>query len=223
MEKLIVANHKMNLTYKEMTNYLNEIKDLDIIFFPSSIYIPYFSGNKIKAGIQNIYVGDFGSYTGEISAYQAKSIGVSFALIGHAERRILFKEDDELINKKVKSALHNNLNVILCVGEDKTDDYKSVIENQIKKDLEGIDKEVIISYEPIWAIGNGITPPIEKIEEVITFIKSLFDYDVKVIYGGSVGTYNIDTLNKIPNVSGFIVGAESLDTKKLKKIREVTS
>ncbi len=223
MEKIIVANHKMNLTYKEITNYLDIVKDLDIIFFPSSIYIPYFSGNKMKTGIQNIYTENSGSYTGEISAYQAKSIGVSFALIGHSERRILFKEDDVLINKKIKSAINNDLSVILCVGEDKNTDYKKVIEKQIKKGLDGIDKEVIISYEPIWAIGNGVTPSIEKIEEVITFIKSLFDYDVKVIYGGSVGTYNIELLNKIPNVSGFIVGIESLDAEKLKLIREVTS
>ncbi len=223
MEKIIVANHKMNLSYKEMIKYLNDINDLDVIFFPSSIYIPYFSSKGIKTGIQNIYIDDYGSYTGEISAKQAASAGVKYALIGHMERRKIFNEDDELINKKIKYAIKNNMNVILCVGEEENEDYKSIITRQISKGLDGVDKKVIISYEPIWAIGHGITPSIEKIDEVASFIKSLFDYDVKVIYGGSVGTYNINELNKIPSVSGFIVGTESLNIDNLRKIREVTN
>ncbi len=223
MEKIVIANHKMHLTYKEIIDYLNQINDLNVIFFPSSIYIPYFIQKNLKTGIQNIYINDQGNYTGEISARQAKSIGISYALIGHAERRHLFNESNELINQKVCEAIKNNLQVILCVGEEQDQDYKSVIKKQLEIGLKNINAPVIIAYEPFWAIGNSTIPSIHRIEEVITYIKSLLNKDIKVVYGGSVSINNIKQLNAIKNLDGFIVGIESLDINKLKLIREVTN
>ncbi|MBQ9011666.1 MAG: triosephosphate isomerase [Bacilli bacterium] len=223
MEKMIVANHKMNMILPDVLEYIDKVSSISnrLIVCPSSIYIPYFVSSGFEVGIQNIYVGDNGAYTGEISAKQAKSVGVSYVIVGHSERRKVFSESDELINHKVKIALQNGLNVILCVGENEGEDYKEVIKKQIIFGLKDVTLPVLITYEPAWAIGSKQLPSNEKIIEVVDYIKSFFDYDVKVLYGGSVDENEAPTLSKVNNLDGFIVGLSSTDYDELITIREV--
>ena len=222
MEKIIALNHKMNLNYDELEDYVNKLKEnnLDVLVFPTSIYAAYFIEHGFKTGLQNI-APNMGPYTGEISPKQAYNLGVSYVLVGHSERRMYFHETDIEINAKIKNALKENLKVILCVGEKADEDYKIVIKNQIQKALLDINDEIIVSYEPVWSIGNGNIPSNQRLYEVVNYIKSLFDYDVKVLYGGSVNSHTIETLKEVNVVSGYLIGGASTDINELIKIREV--
>jgi len=233
--KLIIANHKMNMNANQVNGYLKNLEKINnknVVICPASIYIPYFLKKKYQIGIQNTYICEEGSYTGEISPKQAKSLGVSHTILGHSERRIHFGENDTLINKKVLEALKSGLKVILCIGETleernmlKTD---KILKRQVLnalRDVELID-EVIIAYEPIWAIGTGIIPTSKDISSTISYIQTIIDNlypdnDVKIIYGGSVNEKNIKELNKIKEVDGFLVGGASLNTESFLKIIEV--
>ncbi len=223
MEKIIVLNHKMNMRYSEIKDYIKILKkiDLDPIVFPTSIYAKDFIDNKIKTGIQNIYYKNEGPYTGEISGSQARSLGIDYALIGHHERRELFKESNEEINKKIKAALRDNLKVILCVGEKKADDYKKVLKKQIEEGLKDINDEIIIAYEPAWSIGTNEIPCKEEVKNVINYIKSLVNYDIIVLYGGSVDSTVIKDLKEVNEVSGFLIGGNSTNISELIRIKEV--
>ena len=223
MEKVIVANQKMNMSYHEVKKFINGLSKASFksIICPSSLYVPYYVEKGITTGIQNIYTEKSGPYTGEISAYQAKSVGAQYVLIGHSERRRIFGETDDDVNLKVKQSLEAGLKVILCVGENIGEDYKEVIKRQITLGLKDVSSKVIISYEPVYSIGTGIIPSNDEIIEVVKFIKSFFDYDVDVFYGGSV---NLDTaleLKKIDLLSGYLVGSLSTDIDDFIKIGEV--
>ena len=217
---IVVGNLKMYMTYEDVLNYKDNVPD-DVIVCPSSIFVPYFLNHKYQVGVQDVSMYDLGSHTGDISAKQAKEMGVSYTIIGHSERRN--KENDEEINKKIKKALENNLKVILCIGENKDEDKNNKLKHQLLTDLDGVDVDnIIIAYEPIWCIGTGITPTNTQIEDTINFIKSIvsdnFKKSVKVLYGGSVDKNNIDTLKKIDNVAGFLIGKASTDCIHLKEI-----
>ena len=167
---------------------------------------------------------DLGSHTGEISACQARQLGVTYAIVGHSERRKYNQETNEEINKKIIKGLENNLKVILCVGENQGEDKENVIENQLLNALKDVNnlENLIIAYEPVWCIGTGITPTNEQIEATINFIQTIikkkFNSNVKVLYGGSVDKDNINTLKKINNLSGFLIGKASTDYRQLKEI-----
>lgn len=223
MEKTIVANHKTNLSLTDINSYIEKLSNASFkpIICPTAIYAPYFIQKGIKTGLQNICFDSDGAYTGEISAQQAKSIGVEYVMIGHSERRRIFKETDEEINQKVKRAIENNLKVILCVGDDIGDDYQEVIYNQITKELNEIDEEVIISYEPVYSIGTDIIPSIDELNKIIKYIKSLFSYDVKVFYGGSVNMRTALDLKKAKGLSGYLIGSASLDVDEFINLGEV--
>lgn len=223
MEKIIIANHKMNMSLDETKKFIKEIKKANFkhIIFPSSLYLPYYTEEGINVGIQNIYYEEDGSYTGEISASQVKSLGVKYAMIGHSERRRIFNETDEDINLKVKKALEHDLKVILCIGDNIGQHYKEVLKEQIKKGLDGVNEEVIISYEPVYSIGTGLIADKDELNEIIKYIKSLFNYDVKVFYGGSVNLKNADELRKIEGISGYLIATSSLDVSEFIKIGEV--
>lgn len=235
--KLIIANHKMNMDAKEVNEYLKELGKIDnenVVICPTSIYIPYFLKKKYKVGIQNTFIHESGSYTGEISPKQAKSLGVSYTILGHSERRNYLDETDTLINRKLLTALNSELKVILCIGETleernmlKTD---RILKRQVinaLRDVELIDN-VIVAYEPIWAIGTGIVPTNKEIASTISYIKTIIDNlypsnDVKIIYGGSVNEKNIQELNEIKELDGFLVGGASLNTESFLKIIEVVA
>lgn len=225
MEKIIVLNHKMNMRYNEIKDYIKTLKKLNLkpIVFPTSIYAKEFIENNFKTGIQNIYYKNEGPYTGEISVGQAKSLGIEYVLIGHSERREIFSESNEEINKKIKAALRDDLKVILCVGEKKAEDYKKVLKKQITECLKDINEEVIIAYEPVWSIGTNEIPSKEEVKKIINYIKSLTNYDIMVLYGGSVDSTVIKTLKEVEEVSGFIIGGNSTNINELIRIKEVVS
>lgn len=232
--KIVIANLKMNFTVGELANYLKGVGDIEspnLVICPTSIYVPYFLNKKFKVGLQNIFYKDEGAYTGEISPKQASSMGVQYVIIGHSERRTILEEKDSLINEKVKAALNNKIIPIFCIGE--TIEQKSmlrtnrVLAQQILTGLRDIKKEdfekLYIAYEPVWAIGTGEVPTNLEIEKIVEYIKSVvsehFGYEnVKVLYGGSVNEKNIVELEKVPNLSGYLVGGASLYSDKLKMI-----
>mgnify|MGYP005775609211 FL=1 len=236
-KKIIVANLKMNLSKKEIEEYVEQIRTIQtkrVVFCPSALYIPYFLGYDYEVGIQQISEYSQGAYTGQVSSSQAASLGLVLTLVGHSECRKYFHETEEQIHKKIVQALHHKLNVMLCVGETKEqrDMLKtdSVIRKQVLGALKGLSSEklnhVYIAYEPVWAIGTNEIPSKRDIEETINFIKHIVKSklsfsDIPVLYGGSINSKNIKTLNKIENCSGFLVGGSSLKVKELCKIIEV--
>lgn len=239
-KKLIAANWKMNKTIGESLRYIKEFKDLvkDIVDKEILICPPFTSlfavsseikASNIKLGSQNIYFEDKGAFTAEISAEMLKEIGCSYAIIGHSERRNIFNETNEVINKKIKQALKNSITPILCVGEKgeerEAGNTEKVVEMQLKECLDGLDKEnldIVIAYEPIWAIGTGKTATAEQAEEVHVFIRNLlekmFDKEfaekTRILYGGSVKPENAQELMSMENIDGALVGGASLDAKK---------
>ena len=228
MSKLVLANLKMyQCTKEEVNDYINKLKEVKnkFIVFPSVIYLEKFIQNNFICGVQNASAHNPGPYTSEVSIHALKNIGVKYVLLGHSEVRQNMAEDDELINLKIKQALDNNLKVVLCVGENleayNQSQTKDILKNQINNALKNINEEVIISYEPVWAIGSGKTPTNSEIEDIVSYIKSLFNYNIKVLYGGSVSDNNIETLNEIPNVDGFLIGKAATKPSSLIKIIEV--
>ncbi len=222
MKKLIVANHKMNLDAKKINVYIKLMQSKanysNVLVCPTSIYVPFFLKNKFKVGIQNVYFKNEGAYTGEISAHQAKSVGVSAVIIGHSERREHFNETNEIINKKIISVIDNGLSVILCVGEKETSKKKlKFIEKQLTEALDNVHNldKLVVAYEPVWSIGTNITPTNEEIIESVDLIKSIlkdkYGYqNIPVLYGGSVNKENISTLEKISVIDGYLIGGASL-------------
>lgn len=223
---MIVANWKMHFDAKKALQTGCAIKNLLInAKVELAVCAPYlylqelfecFKDSNIKLGAQNLYFEDEGAYTGEISAMMLKSVGCEYVIVGHSERRQIFSENDELVNKKLKSAIQHSIVPILCVGESlsqrENNETFKVLENQLAKDLQGIEGSVIIAYEPVWAIGSGKVASAKQIFEAHEFIKKFID--TKVLYGGSVNPQNAQELSSIVNVDGFLVGGASLDAQK---------
>ena len=215
-----------------MKNLYKLSKYKDYIVCPSSIYVPYFLKEGFEVGLQNVSEYGMGAYTGEISVTQATSIGIKYVIIGHSERRKYFNESSKVINRKLRKAVSNNLKAILCIGESLDDKNNNktfeVIKNLIDLELKDVEFEyyenVIIAYEPLWAIGTGVVPSNEDIEKITSYIK---DYIMKkynfmpiVLYGGSTNEKNISELNELKNIDGFLIGGASLIPEKIIKILE---
>lgn len=235
MKKIIAANWKMHKTYDEAISYINELlkktidfEKKDVLIYPPFLYICEVSRllekSNIKVGAQNIYYEKKGAFTGEISPVMVKSCKAEYVLIGHSERRHIFKESDELIRKKVISALEEGLKVMLCVGETLEERESQltfkVIESQLKLALAGLEDmlyNIEIAYEPVWAIGTGKSANPEDASKIHSFIKDTLkdmakkDMYVRVLYGGSVNPQNAKEFLKAPNVDGLLVGGASLD------------
>jgi len=237
-KKLVIGNLKMYMNTKDVKVYLNNIKNKinnkNVILCPTSIYIPYFLGNNFQVGCQNIADEKNGASTGEVSATQVSTLGCKYVIIGHSERRQKFNESNKIIAKKINQALENELIPILCVGE--TIEQKEngltydVIAKQISYSLRGVNldkvKDVIIAYEPIWAIGTGSIPDNEDIDDIVKYIhrymeKCFNTHNNKVLYGGSVDSKNIKKLNKLESIDGYLIGSASTKSNELMKIIEV--
>ena len=231
--KILIGNMKMNLTYPEIMEYIEQMKKYNnFIICPSSLYIPYFIENGFTVGMQNISQYGQGAYTGEISVTQANSLNIKYSLVGHSERRIKFDETDEVINNKLRKAVSNDIIAVLCIGETIEEKEqlltKEVLKKQIINDLNEVDefylKNIIIAYEPVWAIGTGKVPSIEEIKEIIEYIKKFvnekFGFIPKVLYGGSINEKNIYDLKTIDIVDGFLVGGACLVPEKFIRIIE---
>ena len=234
-KKVLAANWKMNLLknealdlYDSLNKNLLNFQGINIVLFPPSIYISELqSKGSLSLGIQNIYFQNRGAFTGEIAAAQAKSIGCTYVLIGHSERRELFLESDDLLKKKVNSALAENLKIIFSCGESLEVRTKKEHLFFVKKQLENSlfhlsEKDILnctIAYEPIWAIGTGLNASEYQVEEMHSEIRFLLaenysnkiSEQISIIYGGSCNTSNAAQLFACPNVDGALVGGASLD------------
>ena len=235
-KKIVAGNWKMNMTPSQAVALCEELKDLvvsddvDVVYcVPAIDIVPVVEavkGTNVKVGAENMYFEAKGAYTGEISAEMLVDAGVEYVIIGHSERRDYFKEDDALLNKKVKKAFEAGLTPILCCGESLEQRELGVtldwINLQIKSDLEGITadqvKTMVIAYEPIWAIGTGKTATSDQAEEVCGAIRAtiadIYDAEtaeaVRIQYGGSVNGKNAAELFAKPDIDGGLVGGASL-------------
>ncbi len=236
--KTIIANLKMNKTPSECKNYLmNLVSRFDkaenvelcvCLPFTSLAEAKYIlKDSKIKLGAQNLSDYEEGGNTGEISGAMLKDAGVDYVIVGHSERRSKFKENNKLINKKIKVALKNGLGVILCVGESlvekntlKTlDSLREQIEEGLKGLYENELEKVILAYEPIWAIGTGKHASVREIEYAVKVIRKVIEDDfssraakqIRVLYGGSVNNKNATALFKAKGMDGALIGGASLD------------
>ncbi len=223
MNKILVANLKMNLNYEEIINYKNILSNCDcsnLIVCPSNIYLELLRGQKFSLGAQDGYYIDKGAYTGEVSFYQLKDL-VSYCIVGHSERRRLFGESNELISRKVESCTKNGVTPILCVGETIDEHNSKITDEIISKQLQAlhVSNNIIIAYEPVYAIGSGIIPSYEDIKSTHSFIKEemkrLYNIDVKVLYGGSVNLENAKSICFIENVDGLLIGGASNDPNNI--------
>ena len=234
---IIAGNWKMYKTIGEATALLAELKLLvanvtgvEIVVCPPFTALKNaghaLTGSSIKLGAQNIFWETEGAYTGEISPLMLKDAGCSYVIIGHSERRGYFKEENEAVNKKLRAAISAGLTPIMCVGErlEEREAGKTfaVIEDHLKGGLCGIDKEttqdIVIAYEPVWAIGTGKTATPRQVEEAHSFIRktlaALYDEEtannIRIQYGGSVKPENIKELMREKDIDGALVGGASL-------------
>lgn len=181
-------------------------------------------GSRVKIGAQNVHWEAAGAYTGEIAAPMLNELGVRYVVVGHSERRQYFGETDETVNLRLKAAQQHGLIPILCVGETKqqrdTDETEAVIINQLKQGLVGVDQEqLVIAYEPIWAIGTGDTCESTEANRVIGLIRAqLTNPNVSIQYGGSVKPGNIDEIMAQPEIDGALVGGASLEPASFSRI-----
>lgn len=236
--KVVAGNWKMNMNLSGTIELISAIKKelskseskTEVIVCPPftslETAVTLVKGSSIKAGAQNMHYENDGAFTGEISADMLKSVGCEYVILGHSERRTLFGETDDMINKKVKKALSSGLKPIFCVGETleerESNLTEKVVESQVKNGLSGISEhelsDLIIAYEPVWAIGTGKTASPEQAQEVHKFIRNLisklysnnFADNLTIQYGGSVKPDNAEELFSQPDIDGGLIGGASL-------------
>jgi triosephosphate isomerase len=235
---IVVANWKMNLLISESTSLVKSILDkidpnenIEIGLAPPFTALSslknQLSGTNLLLGGQNIYSENQGAFTGEVSAEMLKDVGCDFVILGHSERRIYFEEDDQFINKKVKIALESNLNIIFCIGEslEQRDEGKteSIVKSQLINGLKGISdadmKNIIIAYEPVWAIGTGKNAKPEQAQSVHKYIRDVISQSwseetsngIRIQYGGSVNPENSRDILNQNDIDGALIGGASLD------------
>ncbi|ABW29368.1 triose-phosphate isomerase [Acaryochloris marina] len=229
MRKIAIAgNWKMHKTQAEALEFLQTFlpllqdtpEDRDVILCAPFTTLTALSknlhGSRVQVGAQNIHWEDTGAFTGEISGPMLLETGVRYVVVGHSERRQFFGETDATVNQRLKAAQNHRLTPILCVGESKAqrdaNETETVIFEQLEKGLVGVDqKNLIIAYEPIWAIGTGDTCASSEANRVIGLIRSrLTNHDVTIQYGGSVKPDNVDEIMAQPEIDGALVGGASL-------------
>lgn len=251
MRKPIIAgNWKMNKTMEEAVDFAEKVKGLvpsnaqvDTVICAPFLFLDRLvkevNGYHVKIGAQTMHDEEKGAYTGEISPAALKGIGVSYVILGHSERRELYNETDESVNKKVLSAYQYGLNPIVCVGETleqwENSETNEHVRNQVTKALQGLTeeqvKDLVIAYEPIWAIGTGKSSTAEGAEEVCGHIRQVVESNfsknaadsVRIQYGGSVKPENIGEFMNCPNIDGALVGGASLDPDSFLALLEASA
>lgn len=233
---MLAGNWKMYKTILEAKDFLRQFHEYqlpenrDVVIcapFPS---LPWLTeaceGTTVQIGAQNVHYELEGAFTGEVSVEMLKALHVTHVIIGHSERRAYFAETDEMIGRKVRTALTAGLCPILCVGETLEEKElgktNEVVKRQLRIALEDVSpvevSKLVIAYEPVWAIGSGLAATAEDAETVIAYIRSLlperYQQNVRILYGGSVKPDNIATYMQQPNIDGALVGGASLDPKK---------
>lgn len=245
MRKPIIAgNWKMNKTPDEARELVNALKPLvkdssvDVVVCPPFVCIPAVAeavkGSNIKVGAQNVHFEKSGAFTAEVSVDMLKAFGVEYVIVGHSERRQYFGETDEVVNKRALAALAGNITPIICVGELKTERESgithAVVEKQTRLVLANMTNEqvekCVIAYEPVWAIGTGLTATKEDAEEVIGFIRSIVKdmygeataEAIRIQYGGSMNPKNASELMSMPDIDGGLIGGASLKAEDFSKV-----
>lgn len=246
--KVVAGNWKMNNDINSSVTLINEIKkeltsknlNVQVIICPPFISLEtanvLIKDTPIKLGAQNMYYEPSGAFTGEISPVMLKSVGCEYVILGHSERRTIFSESNQLINKKIQAAVKHSLKPIFCIGETLEEREKgitfNVVETQIREGLDGLSEvdlaSLIIAYEPVWAIGTGKNATPEQAEEVHKFIRELIakiyskEFADKLIiqYGGSVKPENSKDLMLQPDIDGALVGGACLKADSFIKIIE---
>jgi triosephosphate isomerase len=248
--KLIAGNWKMNFTANEACAMLAVLradldrdaptlgKDRDVMVAPPAVLIPAvaqaLSGSSIALGAQNMHYEDKGAYTGEISAPMLKPFGATYVILGHSERRHIFGENDDLVNRKVIAALRHGLIPILCVGETLAEhqagEALEIVLGQLERGLKqvgaGAIEQVVLAYEPVWAIGTGHNATPEQAGLVHGAIRGILEEQwgprvaqaVRILYGGSVTPDNVDSLVSRPDIDGALVGGASLKADSFARI-----
>ena len=236
----MAGNWKMHKTYDEALDFIYTVNDnlpshdeVETILFPPAMLLVSLvkrQGENLEIGAQNMHYADFGAYTGEISADMLKAVGVTHVMVGHNERRRYFAESDEDVNKKAEAALDHGLIPTICFGETEEQflhhNTDSILRRQVHAALIGLPEDkmadVILAYEPIWAVGTGktATPQIanEKCKLIRNCVEELFGSEVaneiRILYGGSVTPYNVKSLVSEDDIDGVLVGGSSLDPDK---------
>lgn len=247
-KKIVAGNWKMNKTLDEALILVSEVvnmvkdevtSDVQVILFPPALYIstlkPYVKDSSlVELGVQNISQKSSGAYTGEISAAMVKSMGVNYVLVGHSERREYFNETNEILAEKVNIALENGLTPVFCCGESleqrQNHDYIAFVKNQITESLFHLTtdqvQKIVVAYEPIWAIGTGLTASAQQAQEMHQALRAhlaekygeAIASDISILYGGSVGAANASELFAEPDVDGGLVGGASLKSRDFTEI-----
>jgi len=235
--KLIVGNWKMNPSnlaqakrlFSLVAKGVKNLKGVRVIICPPFLYLPYFSSkNHLFLGAQNCFWEKTGAFTGEISPLMLKSLKVKYVILGHSERRRIFSETDVMVAKKIKTALDLKLKPILCIGENlkerETGKTKIVLKKQLKGALSELKKEklnqVILAYEPVWAIGSGYPCDAEEAKEILLFLRKFFKN--KILYGGSVNSQNARFYLEA-GFDGLLIGGASLKAQEFIKIIKIAS
>jgi triosephosphate isomerase len=245
-KKILAANWKMNLTHSEAISYfetflseIGQVDDLDVVIIPPFIAIPALVAASeripaIRIGAQNMHWEKSGAFTGEVSAGMLRALYVKYVIVGHSERRALFGETDEIVNRKVRAALEAALRPIFCIGESLEEreggQVEEVLRRQIQKGLQKVSQkdlaEVVVAYEPCWAIGTGRSASPGEAEETHALIRSVLSElygsasadRVRIQYGGSVKPENAQDLMRQKNIDGALVGGASLDPRSFARI-----
>lgn len=241
---IIAGNWKMHNTLAESAALITALtkagnkNNVEIIVAPSYTSLAKVAelakGSEIQVAAQDVHWEDKGAFTSAVSPVQAKDAGATLTLIGHSERRSVFGDTDEILNKKVAAALRHSLKVVFCVGETlaerEANKTLEVIENQLKNGLKDFTEEqlngIIIAYEPVWAIGTGKTATPDQAQEVHAAIRAYlskayspaFAEATRILYGGSVKDSNVDEIMAKPDVDGALVGGQSLIADKFARI-----
>jgi len=241
---IIAGNWKMNKNQAEARELINEllplVKDAEaevaicVPFTNLELAVELTKGTNVKVGAQNVHFAKSGAYTGEISADMLKELGVEYVIIGHSERRQYFGETDETVNLRSKAAIANGLKPIICVGELKEERVSGKTEEVVKtqtigalKDFdEEMMKSVVIAYEPVWAIGTGLTATNEQANETIGYIRKVVAEilgqkvadEVRIQYGGSMNPTNAKELMAMPEIDGGLIGGASLKAENFSKV-----
>lgn len=244
MKKLIIGNWKMNLNMQDASLYLHKLSEMipaqrtvDVVVAPSMLTLQSLSlqvnRRQFKLAAQNSYWRDQGAYTGEVATAHLRGV-VDYVIIGHSERRYLFMESDKEIRAKVQSAIRNNLQPVLCVGETASErangEARDTLNDQLMGGLANLTAdeldELVVAYEPVWAVGTGDNATPDDVKEAVAIIRrqigQLFGVKaskaVRVLYGGSVNIDNAESYLKITGVDGLLIGGASLDAHQFAEI-----
>jgi len=218
---IIAANFKSNKTRAETKKYLSELNTFaknssqDIFVFPPSTALDKFEG-KVNVGAQNAYAAENGAFTGEIANEQLEEFEIDTILVGHSERRHILNETQESVAKKFNFYKEKNFTIVYCIGEtlEIREGGHDILIKYLHDQLDGIDlsyEKLIVAYEPVWAIGTGLTPTLEDIEAIHSELKQKIEKPI--LYGGSVKAANSKEILSLKSVDGILVGSGALDVK----------